>query len=49
MSPPVSLAALVLGGMEANLLTPFMTVAKSPVVRAEDQSRLGVQPRSYAG
>jgi hypothetical protein len=35
--------------MESELLTPHNAVAKSPVVRAEDQSRVGVQPRSYAG
>jgi hypothetical protein len=35
--------------MEADLLSPFYTVAKFPVVRAEDQSTIGVQPRSYAG
>jgi len=35
--------------MEAELLTPHNAVAKSPVVRAEDPSRVGVQPRSYAG
>jgi hypothetical protein len=35
--------------MEAELLSPLNTVAKSSVVRAEDQSRVGVLPRSYAG
>jgi hypothetical protein len=35
--------------MDANLLSPFNTVATSSVVRAEDQSGLGLPPRSYAG
>jgi hypothetical protein len=35
--------------MEADRLTPYIAVATSPVVRAEDTSRIGFLPRSYAG